>query len=93
MNPKDFNEAVTLLSKESFDDTRLATAKQIIATNPMTVNQIAQLCRLFTYENNALELAKFAYPYCVEKNKYYMLNDVFTYDSSKRELNEYIGGQ
>lgn len=93
MNSKDFNEALTLLSKETFDDTRLATAKQIIGNNLMTVNQIAQICRLFNYESNTLELAKFAYPYCVEKNKYYLLNDVFTYDSSKRELNEYIGGQ
>ena len=92
MNPRDFDEAVNLLSKESFDDTRLTTAKQIVANNPMTVNQIAQICRLFTYENNKLEWAKFAYPYCVEKNKYYMLNDVFTYDSSKQELNEFIKG-
>lgn len=92
MNPRDFDEAVALLSKETFDDTRLATAKQIVARNPMTVNQIAQICRLFTYESNKLELAKFAYPYCIEKNKYYMLNEVFTYDSSKQELNDYIRG-
>ena len=87
MNPRDFDEAVALLSKEKFDDTRLATAKQIVTNNPMTVNQIAQICQLFTYESNRLELAKFAYPYCIEKNKYYMLNEVFTYDSSKQELN------
>lgn len=92
MNPRDFDEAMALLSKETFDDTRLATAKQIIANNPMTVNQITQICRLFTYESNKLEWAKFAYPYCVDKNKYYMLNEVFTYDSSKQELNEYIRG-
>lgn len=92
MNPRDFEEAMTLLSKETFDDTRLATAKQIVANNPMTVNQIMQICQLLTYESNKLELAKFAYPYCIEKNKYYMLNEVFTYDSSKKELNEYLKG-
>lgn len=92
MNPRDFDEAMALLSKETFDDTRLATAKQIVANNPMAVNQIAQICRLFTYESNKLELAKFAYPSCIEKNKYYMLNEVFTYDGSKQELNDYIRG-
>ena len=92
MNPRDFEEAKALLSKETFDDTRLTAAKQIVANNPMTVNQIAQICRLFTYENNKLELAKFAYSYCIEKNKYYMLNEVFTFDSSKQELLEYIRG-
>ena len=92
MSPRDFDEAMAMLSKETFDDTRLATAKQIVANNPMTVKQIAQICQLFTYESNRLELAKFAYPYCVEKNKYYMLNEVFTYDSSKKELDRYIRG-
>lgn len=92
MNPTDFDEAVALLSKETFDDTRLSTAKQIVANNPMTVNQIVQICRLFTYENNKLEWAKFAYPYCIDKNKYYMLNEVFIYNSSKEKLNEYIRG-
>lgn len=92
MNPTDFDEAVALLSKETFDDTRLSTAKQIVANNPMTVNQIVQICRLFTYESNKLEWAKFTYPYCIDKNKYYMLNEVFTYNSSKDELNEYIRG-
>ena len=92
MNPTNFDEAVALLSKETFDDTRLSTAKQIVANNPMTVNQIVQICRLFTYESNKLEWAKFAYPYCIDKNKYYMLNEVFTYNSSKDELNEYIRG-
>jgi hypothetical protein len=92
MNPKDFEGAVTMLSKESFDDDRLTMAKQIVAKNPMTVDQIAQICQLYKFESNKLEFAKFAYPYCVEKNKYFMLNDVFTFDSSKRELNEYIQG-
>jgi hypothetical protein len=59
----------------------------------MTVSQIAQICRQFSFENNRLELAKFAYPFCVEKHKYYMLNEVFTYDSSKQELNEYLQGK
>lgn len=93
MNPKDFEGALALLSKESYDDTRLAKAKQIVANNPMTVDQISQICRLFKFEDNKLEFAKFAYPYCVEKNKYFMLNDVFSFDGSKRELNEYIQGR
>lgn len=92
MDPRDFEEAVIMLSKETFEDTRLATAKQVVANNPMTVNQITQICKLFTFESNKLELAKFAYPYCIEKNKYYMLNEVFTYDSSKKELDEYLRG-
>ena len=93
MSPNDFDAAMAMLSNEKFDDTRLTLAKQIVTNNPMTVSQIAQICRQFSFENNRLELAKFAYPFCVEKHKYYMLNEVFTYDSSKQELNEYLQGK
>ena len=93
MSPKDFDEACAMIQHESFDDTRLAIAKQVVSSNRMTVNQIAQIARLFSFESNRLEFAKFAYPYCIEKNKYYLLYDVFDHDSSKRELNEYILGK
>lgn len=92
MLPKDFDEAYAMIQRESFDDTRLTIAKQVVASNPMRVSQIMQIARLFTYENNKLEFAKFAYPYCVEQNKYYLLYEVFDYDSSKQELNEFIQG-
>ena len=59
----------------------------------MTVSQIAQICRQFSFESNRLEFAKYAYSFCIEKHKYYMLNEVFTYDSSKQELNEYLQGK
>ena len=92
MLPKDFDDAYSIIQREHFDDTRLAMAKQVVASNMMTVNQIAQIARLFSFESNKLEFAKFAYPYCIEKNKYYLLYDVFDHDSSKQELNEYIQG-
>lgn len=92
MNPRDYDEAYQLISKESFDSSKLTVAKQIISSNPMTARQIADICKLFSFESNKLELAKFAYGYCVDPNKYYLLNEVFTYDSSKRELDEFIRG-
>lgn len=93
MNPNDFDAAMAMLSNEKFDDTRLTLAEQIVSNNPMTVSQIAQICRQFSFESNRLEFAKYAYPFCIEKHKYYMLNEVFTYDSSKQELNEYLQGK
>ena len=92
MNPHDYDEAYQLISKESFDSSKLTLAKQVISSNPMTASQILGICKLFSFESNKLEFAKFAYPYCVEPNKYYLLNDAFSYDSSKRELDEFIRG-
>ena len=93
MNPVDFNQAKELIRNESFDNSRLALAKQVVSGNGMNAAQITEICKLFSFENNALEFAKYAYQYCTEPNKYYLVNEAFKYDSSKRELNEFINGK
>ena len=93
MNPKDFAQAKEQIRNESFDNSRLALAKQVVSGNGMNAAQITEICKLFSFENNALEFAKYAYQYCTEPNKYYLVNEAFKYDSSKRELNEFINGK
>lgn len=90
MNPKDYQAAYDMIEDESFDSSKLSLAKQVIAVNPMSSSQILGICKLFSFESNKLEFAKYAYEFCVDRNKYFLLNEAFTYESSKRELNEYI---
>lgn len=92
MNSKDYDAAYQLISKESFDSSKLTLAEQVASSNPMSARQILDICKLFSFESNKLEFAKFAYEFCVDKNKYFLLNEAFTYESSKRELNEFIKG-
>ena len=93
LNPADFNQAKEQIKNESFDNSRLNLAKQIVSGNGMNAAQITEICKLFSFENNALEFAKFAYQYCLDANKYYLVNEAFKHDSSKRELNEFINGK
>lgn len=90
MNPKDYDDAVKMINKEVFDEKRLNTAKLIITNNPMTTRQIANICKLFTFEANKLEFAKIAYRSCVDKGMYFLLDEVFTFSSSKDELHDFI---
>ena len=92
MNPQDYDEAYQVISSESFDSSKITVAKQVISSNPMTASQILGICQLFSFESNKLEFAKFAYAYCVDQNKYYLLNEAFSYESSKRELNNFLNG-
>ena len=92
MTPQDYEDAYQVISDESFDSSKLTVAKQVISANPMTASQILGICKLFSFESNKLEFAKFAYANCVDQNKYYLLNEAFSYESSKRELNNYING-
>ena len=92
MNPQDYDAAYQMISKESFDSSKLTLAEQVVSSNLMTASQILGICKLFSFESNKLDFAKYAYGYCVDQNKYYLLNDAFSYESSKRELDEFIRG-
>lgn len=93
MSDRDFEEARAALAAESFDNTRLTLAKQIASTNALSAAQIMEICKMFSFENNRLDFAKYAYPYCIDKNKYYLVNGAFSYDSSKRDLDAFIKKQ
>lgn len=90
MNDVDFSEALHLIQKESFDSSRLSIAKQVASSNQLCVRQIIEICQKFSFESNRLEFAKYAYAFCSERDKYYMVNKAFSYESSKRELDAFI---
>ena len=90
MNAEDFEAALRVITKNSFDSNRLDMAKQIVRDNWMTARQIARICGVFTYDQNRLEFAKYAYPSCVDKGMYFLLDEVFTYRSNKEELQNFI---
>lgn len=93
MSDPDFEQALHSLALESYDNTRLTLAKQIVSKNLLKVSQVVEICKLFSFESNKLDFAKYAYPFCRDKNKYYMVNSVFNYDASKRDLDVFIKGQ
>lgn len=90
MNTQDFREALQTIKNTSFDDTKVTTAKEIISSNCLYADQVAQICKLFSFENNKLEFAKFAFDHTIDRNNYFKVNNVFSFDGSKQELSEYI---
>lgn len=86
----DFEDAKRTIEKADFEQTKLTIAKQIVASELMTAKQLAEIANLFDFEHTKLEFLKYAYPYCFDQNKYYMVNNVFDFSSSVDELNEYI---
>jgi len=90
MPSNDFNQALNLIKNQSFETSKLNMAKQVIANNYLTVSQIEQICNVFDYESTKLDFAKSAYNHCADKEKYYLINNVFQFESSKQSLNEFI---
>ena len=93
MSAADFSAAKKTINESSFDDTKLSTAKTIVSSNCLTCDQIVQICNLFSFEENKLTFAKFAFKYTTDPKNYFKVNNVFSFSSSKEELNEFIQGQ
>lgn len=90
MSPRDFNSAMSTIKGQSFEDTRLKTAKQVITSNCLNVDQIMQIANTFSFEDNKLEFAKYAYDYCIEPRNYFKLNGIFSFSSNVDELSDYV---
>ena len=78
------------MDNASFSSDKKIIAEQAISTHAVWTNQIAQILRKFDFESDKLKMAKFAYGFCIDKEKYYTINNVFDFSSSIRELNKYI---
>ncbi len=90
MTPRDFNAAMSTIKAQSFEDTQLKTAKQVISANCLNVDQIIQIANTFSFEDNKLEFAKYAYDYCTEPRNYFKLNGIFSFSSNVDELSDYV---
>ncbi len=91
MRKDDYESAKASIGQSPFDDTRLGTAKQIAGANCLHAGQIAEICRIFTFEENKLKFAKYAYARCIDPQNYFKVNEVFTFDASRDELNKFVG--
>lgn len=93
MNDTDFEDVLRLIKKEAFEATKMTIAKRVSDNNLLSIQQIIKICKLFSFDSNKLEFAKYAYKSCIEKDKYYLLYDVFSFKSSKENLDKYINKQ
>jgi hypothetical protein len=93
MDAGNFRSAKETVSNASFDETKLSTAKTVLTSNWMSTDQIMQVCNTFSFEASMLDFAKYAYDRCSDPGNYFKVGNVFAFDASRTELNEYISGQ
>lgn len=90
LNANDFAALRATIQNQNFDDTRLTIAKQALQNRMLSANQVAELVSLFTFESNKLDFAKYAYQSTYDKDRYFIINNEFTFSSSIDDLNNYI---
>lgn len=90
MATEDFNLINTQIKNEPFSETKLTICKQLLLVECLNTSQIRIICKHFSFENDKISFLKMAYSSCTEKQKYYLLNDLFSFSSSKQEMTKFL---
>ncbi|MCF8299405.1 MAG: DUF4476 domain-containing protein [Saprospiraceae bacterium] len=90
---RDIQQLKMTMRRTAFDESKLQIAKQAIRANRIEARDVLELMNELTFESSKLKLAKFAYNYTIDKNRYFLVNNGFTFESSIRQLNIYIQSQ
>lgn len=90
MDNNTFSQFFSIFKNEPFDDSKIAMINQQMRNSQFTAEQIRDLVKSISFDKNKLMLAKSMYKKCVDKNRYFLVSDAFDYESSKRELREFI---
>ena len=85
-----FGGLMNTLRNMSFESSRMAVARNAIMSNSFTSRQVADIMGLMTFDSSRLELAKLAYGKTIDRENYWVVYDLFTFESSIVELNNYI---
>ena len=85
-----FKSAKETINQSSFEDTKLSSAKAILGSNCVSTDQVIEICKLFSFEQSKLDFAKFAYSKTTDPGNYFKVGNVFSFDDSKAQLNNFI---
>lgn len=89
-SPEELATAKRAIQEQTFENDKFTVAKQVVKSGRMTAEQLAEIAHLFDFERTKLDFLKYAYDYCFNPDQYYVVNSVFDFSSSVRELNKYI---
>ena len=74
------------MDSKSFESTKISIAKQALSSQYVTSNQVKTLLGLLWFDSSKLDLAKFAYSHTLDPQRYFVVNDAFTFESSITDL-------
>ncbi len=90
MSDFDFSNFIRSLNNAAFENTKISISKTVLANNYFTTYQVKQIIQEFSFENSKLEFAKAAYSKTIDRNNYYSVSDLFSFNSSILDLNNFI---
>jgi len=90
MSDYDFTRALETIGNEWRDEDREVVMRQIVDFNYFTTQQVINMLSHFSFDARRLSMAKYAYGKTLDRQNYYLVNNTFTYRSSKEQLADFI---
>lgn len=93
---EELTELKKIMSLENLEDSKIEKVKYAIQDMDsacVMVEQIKELIIILEFEETRLDFAKFMYKYTFDLDNYAKLNEVFNFENSREELEEYTKNQ
>jgi hypothetical protein len=85
---RDFTTMSERVSAATYADDQLSLVQDLAQSNYFTTAQVVALMKDCNYEDTRVDIAAALYPRIVDPQNWYLVNDGFTYSSSKKALRE-----
>ena len=79
-----------ILSEQVFTKDKILVLEHALRSRAITVDQFIYVADEFSSDKDVLSFAKLAYPKTYDLDNFYKVNEILTFDSSKKELNQLI---
>lgn len=91
MNDQDFNYLLSALQRNGmFDQNRVDLISVDVRNTNFSSRQIYALLKTMDFDQSKLKLAKMLYTKCVDRPNFYRVYDLFSFESSRKELRDFI---
>ena len=92
MNAQLFQTFYKEMKNEPFKDDRMKLLNAALAGSDFTSAQCLQLTKLYTFDDDRMEIMKIMYPRIVDKEAFFTVINTLTFSSSKEKMKDFIIG-
>ena len=92
MNDQLFQTFYKEMKNEPFKDDRMKLLNAALAGSDFTSAQCLQLTKLYTFDDDRMEIMKIMYPRIVDKEAFFTVINILTFSSSKEKMKDFIIG-
>ena len=92
MNDQLFQTFYKEMKNEPFKDERMKLLNAALAGSDFTSAQCLQLTKLYTFDDDRMEIMKIMYPRIVDKEAFFTVINTLTFSSSKEKMKDFMIG-